>query len=417
MLAFDGITRLQFSQRRNFLKKKKKNYREMEFSAVLNRYKDRTACQKDMLKSRLNFHQEENIMNLIEASIQNMRQFARENGGGNCIDKHWKAVLPEIEEVITVEILLTLYRRHINEPMERWAQEIAWTLQHRDISSLDDATLVVHATARWMWLLSAQDPRFQAFVDNYAQGLIHPPDSIGWAKSSRLWLPISEGTYIQMHRVLISHYRHSLFAQQCWDEVKRRHSTGSNIEKHTFVLLSDSEELRQQRNEGIQWLREESRKIAQDVGEDAMQDWLEKLAALPLHMQIKVVGATRKAIRDRASDIRSKGGQYEHVSFDAEEEIVNSIADESAEALVEELINKEFLQLLSANQPTIEKLLHCNEKIAKRQFKVLQMLTHDANLTSTEIARQLKASKQTIGRDILSIRKNGHLIRKALNSS
>lgn len=361
-------------------------------------------------------------MNIIEASMESIRQFARENCAGQCIDEHWEVVLSEMEEIVTVEILLTLHRRYVNESMRRWAQEIARSLPRRDISDLDDATLVIHATARWLWMRFVSDPKFRDFVDNYAQGLIYPPDSIGWAKTSRLWLPIAQGTYNQIPRVLINHYKHSRFAQQCWNEVKHRHSAGNDIEKHAFVVLSDCEDLRQQRKEGIHWLRSESQRIAPDVGEDAMQDVLENFLALPLHMQIQKIGATRKAIHDRAIDIRRKGGKCELVSLDADVELTNTIPDASLEPNDNGIIRDEFRQLLSDNQLSIEEILSLESpkkrrlKIGKRRFKVMQMLAYEPNLTSTEIANQLKVGNQTIGRDRDVIHRCQAQIREVIHS-
>ena len=355
-------------------------------------------------------------MNLIEAGMEVLRQFAEKNSEGEGIDEHWKVVLPEMEEIVVAEFLLTLHRRHINESMIHSAQETARSLPRRDISDLDDATLVIHATARWTWMHSVCNTRFQAFIDNYARELIHSPNTVDSVESSYLWLPLAEETYKQIHLALITRYAHLQFAQYCWNEVKRRHSADKEIEKHMFVSLSDCEGLRQQASEAMQWLRRESRQIDPDVGEDAMSDCIEKRLRWPLHIQIQKIGTTTKAIRDRAIDIHRKGGKNEHVSLDVEAEFANSIADESAGVENEALIDKEFLQLLSTNQEKIERILHRNAKIGKRRFKVMEMLDQTPTPTPAEIARQLESSDQTIARDIVAIQQSWDLIQEAIHS-
>ena len=168
-------------------------------------------------------------------------------------------------------------------------------------------------------------------------------------------------------------------------------------------MLNDSGELRQEQNEAIQWLCSESRRIAPDVGEDALQDWLEKLSGLPLHIQMQKVGATRKAIRERVVDMQRKGGKYKHISL--EDEHADTITDESTKDPNERMIENEFSQLLLARQKEIEEILVRDSpkkrkaKIGKRRFKVMQMLAHISTLTSIEIAEKLDVSEQTIGRD------------------
>ena len=361
-------------------------------------------------------------MNLIEAGMEVLRQFAENNSEGEGIDEHWKAVLPEMEEIVVAEFLLTLHRRHITESMIHSAQETARSLPRRDIGDLEDATLVIHATARWTWMHSVCNTRFQAFIDNYARELIHPPNTVGWVESSYLWLPLAEETYKQIHLALITRYAHLQFAQYCWNEVKRRHSADKEIEKHMFVSLSDCEGLRQQASEAMQWLRRESRRIAPDVGEDAMSDCIENRLRRPLHMQIQKIGTTPKAIRDRAIDIRRKGAKYECVSFEEKENFADTIPDESLEVPGNETISDEFLQLLIANQKKVEEILsrESPEKrratIGKRRFKVMQMLAHELDLTSVDIAARLKASEQTIGRDREKIKESRPLILEAIYS-
>ena len=57
-------------------------------------------------------------MNLIEVSIEGMRQLAKNDSAGEGIDEHWEAVLPETYDIMANEIFLALYGRFINEPHE-----------------------------------------------------------------------------------------------------------------------------------------------------------------------------------------------------------------------------------------------------------------------------------------------------------
>lgn len=362
---------------------------------------------------------------LVEAGVECMRQIAREDCRGKDIDKHWKAVLPEIGEIIAIEVFLTLQRRYIDESMKREAAHIAQTMQPREISDLDDATLVLHCSVREMWLGFADDPEFQACVDNSVQGLIYPPEPVGWTKPSHLWLPIAEGTVRQTFLALVERYKQYLFAQRCWNEVKRRHSPKNEIEKSAFVLLMDSNEFRQEQSNGLRHLRDESRRLTGDlesgVGEDAMQDWLEKLSALPLHMQIQLVGATQKAIRQGAIDMLRKGGKHQHVPLE-EEESVATISDESLQSPIKQLMDNEFPQRFSENRQKIEEILSRQSpkkrrvKIGKRRFNVMEMLTQTPTPTPAEIARQLESSDQTIARDIVAIKQSWDLIQDAIHS-
>ena len=368
-------------------------------------------------------------MNLIETSLQFMYHFAESDSPGEGIDRYWKSVLPETQVIIENEFFLTLHHHYINELVKREAAQMAQTLAPSDVSDLADATLVLHCLVRGMWLGIAYDPKFHAFVNGNVSGTIHmvrgimrKPDPFLWRKSSYLWLPVSVGVDRQIFLALVEQYKQYRFAQRCWTELTRRHSPGNDVEKYTFVLLTDCDEFRQQRNEAIQWLRDESKRIAPDVGEDAMADCIEKLLRRPLHMQIQKVGATRKAIRQRAMDIMGKGGECKPVSLDAEKTLVNSMVDELSNVSAEEMIGSEFFQLLSANQPQIEEILSRESpekqrpKIGKRRFKVMQMLAHDPDLTSVDIAARLKASEQTIGRDREKIKESRPLILEAIYS-
>ena len=351
-------------------------------------------------------------MNLIDTSIESMRRIAENASVGEGIDEHWKAVLPDSYDIIANEVFLTLNRHYIDELMKCWARDIAQSLPPRDVSNIVDATLVLHIEVREMWLGIADNPEFQAYVDNNVKGVIHAvrgvvhkPNLIEWAKSLRLWPPPSTGFALQFGPALIERYKQVLFAERCWTELRRSCPAGNEFMKHTFVLLNDCDEFDRQRTQGFQWLRDQSNRLDSEVGEDAMQDWLEELSELPLHMQIQKVGVTRKAIHNRAIDMRRKGGKYGHVSFEGNEEHVDGIPDVSLEAPDYEIMSDEFLQLLSANQQKIEELLSQESpkkrqsKIGKRRFEVMQMLTRTPTPTSVEIAKALGASEQTIGRD------------------
>ena len=175
-------------------------------------------------------------------------------------------------------------------------------------------------------------------------------------------------------------------------------------------MLTDYDEFHQ---EAYQWLHDESTRIDPDVGEDAMHDWLKKLLPLPLHIQIEKVGATRKAIRDRVIDIRRKGGKYEHVALD---EFTGTITDQSLEAPDKEMLDNEYTEQLLANRKQIEDILGGDRAvIGKRRFKVMQMLIHTPDLNSSQIAKQLQTSKQTIGRDRNAIKQNWERIQEILH--
>ena len=116
------------------------------------------------------------------------------------------------------------------------------------------------------------------------------------------------------------------------------------------------------------------------------------------------------------------GGKHEHVAFEEKEHLADTIPDESLELPSEGMIDNEFLERFSANQPKIEEILSRESpkkrraKIGKRRFYAMQMLAHEPNLTSVEIAEQLKVGKQTIGRDREKIRESWSLILDAIYS-
>jgi hypothetical protein len=294
--------------------------------------------------------------------------------------------------------------------MRHWAARIAQTVPPRDVGDLDDATLVLNYLVRRMLLSFANNPEYQAIVDNNVGELIFEPNRICWVNSAAgVWLPLSEGTARQIHFSLIERYKQAYFAQHCWAELERRNPR-DEVEKYTFVLLTDCDEFHK---EAYQWLRDKSRRIAPDVGEDAMHDWLKKLLELPLHIQITKSGATLKAIHDRSIDMRRKGGKYQHTTLD---ESTDPIIDQSLEAPDKEIIDDEYIQRFLANQQQIEEILGGDSvAIGKRRFKVMQMLTHTPNLNSSQIAKQLRVSKQTIGRDRNAIKQNWKRIQEILH--
>ena len=342
-------------------------------------------------------------MNLIEASIDMTQHIAEENSQGEGIDSYWKSVLPEIEEIFANEMFLTQHRADINEPMKHKALQIAQKAPLRDVGSLDDAELVLYCWMYNTWWGISDDPAFQVFVDNDVRGFIHLPDRTYWVRPSGLLLPISEGIARQIHFSLIERYKQARFAEYCWDELM--HSIqGSEVKQRMSILLTCSEEFPVEQNEAYQWLLEKIRHLVPDDGEDAMHDWLEKLSRLPLHIRTQKIGVTLTAIKQGAIDIRRKGGQYKPTSL--EDKLVNAIPNESTKNSNEEMMtDEEFSQRLLASQKKIEEILSRESpkkrrlKIGKRRFKVLQMLIDAPTLTSTEIAKRLGESDQTIGRD------------------
>ena len=337
-------------------------------------------------------------MNLMEASIEGMRRIAVANSEGQGIDEHWESVLPEIKDIFENEIFLTLHRLYIDEPMKCEAAQIAQKVSLPDISDLDDAKLTLHCTIREVWLGISDCHEFQTFVDDNIRGFIHPPDPTYWVNPSGIWLPISEGTVKQIFFLLIERYKQACFAQHCYAELVRR-GRKSEVKKYTSVLVADSGDMRQEQNEAMQWFCNKSREIAPDVGEEALQDWLEELSGLPPHVQMQKLGVTLTAIAQGAIDMRRKGGQYKPIPL--EDELANAIPNESTESFNEEdITDEEFSQRLLANQKKIEDILsEGRAELGERRFQVLQILIDTPTLTSTEIAKRLNVSKQTIGRD------------------
>ena len=366
-------------------------------------------------------------MNLIEVGIEGMRQLAENDSAGEGIDEHWAAVLPETYDIMANEIFLALHGRFINESMMRQACEVARSLPLRDVSDIDDAKLYLHCLVRGTWLGIADNPEFQAHVNSNVNGVIHAaqgtipnPQRIGWARTSRLWLPLSEEDLVQIVGALVERFKQYLFSEHCWHELTRRH-VGKEVNKYMFALLTESEVITQKdRKEAYQWLAKLSSKATNGLAgidpHDILHVWWENLKNRSPHVQIQKLGVTPKAIHDLGVDMQRKGGECKPVSLDAEKAFVNSMVDESSDVSAEEMIDNEFLQLLSTYREKIEKILHRNPKIGKRRFKVMQMLAHDSDLTSVEIAERLKASEQTIGRDREKIKESRSLILEAIYS-
>lgn len=358
-------------------------------------------------------------MNLIEASIDAMRRVAEANSEGGEVDSHWESVLPETQDIFANEVFLTLHRSYINESMKHRAVQIAQKAPLRDLRDLDDAKLVLHCWMREAWLGISDNQEFQALVDNNVKEVIYPPDPIRWVNASGMLLPLSEGTARQIHFSLIERYKQAHFAQHCGTELICRIQK-NNVKKHMSILFTCSEEFPVERNKAYQWLREQSKLLVPDGGEDAMHDWLEKLSRLPLHIRMQKIGATLTAIPQLAIDIQRKGGKYKHVSL--EDEHTDTIADESTKDPNEEIIDDEFSQILLAKQKKIEEILSRDSpekrksKIGKRRFQVMQILAQTPTLTSIEIAEKFHVSKQTIGRDRDKIRQSWAQICEVLYS-
>ena len=337
-------------------------------------------------------------MNLIEASIDITQRIAEENSEGEGIDSYWQSVLPEIQNICANEIFLTQHRSDINEPMKHRALQIAQKAPLREVGSLDDAELVIYCWMYKTWWGISDDPAFQAFVDNNVRGFIHLPNRTYWVNPSGILLPISEEIARQIHFSLIERYKQVRFAEHCWDELM--HSIqGSKVKQRMSILLTCSKEFPVEQNEVYQWIRDKSRRIASDVGEDAMQDCLEKLSRLPLHIRTQKLGVILKAISQGASDIRCKGGKYKPTSL--EEEPEEAILDRSTKDSNGGMItDEEFSERFLTNREKVEDILSEGDvQLGKRRFKVLQMLVDAPTLTSTKIAKKLGVSKQTIGRD------------------
>ena len=372
-------------------------------------------------------------MNLIEVSIEGMRQLAKNDSAGEGIDEHWEAVLPETYDIMANEIFLALYGRFINEPMRRQAAQAARNLPLRDVNDINDAKLYLHCLVRGTWLGIADDPEFQAYVDSNVNGVIHTahgiilePQRIGWAKSSLLWLPLSEEDFVRIVGALAERFRQYLFSEHCWHELTSRH-VGKEVDKDMFALLTDSEIVTQKhRDEAYQRLSELSSKATNGLAgidpHDILHVWWEILKNRSPHVQIQKLGVTPKAFHDLGIDMQRKGGKHEHVSLEEREKLTDTIPDESLKSPIKELMDNEFPQRFSANRHKIEEILSRESpkkrraKIGKRRFKVMEMLTQTPTPTPAEIARQLQSSDQTIARDIAVIQQSWDLIQEVIHS-
>ena len=248
-------------------------------------------------------------MNLIEVSIKGMRQLAENDSAGEGIDEHWEAVLPETDNIMANEIFLALHGRFINESMMRQACEVARSLPLRDVSDIDDAKLYLHCLVRGTWLGIADNPEFQAHVNSNVNGVIHAvqgtipnPQRIGWARTSRLWLPLSEEDLVQIVGALVERFKQYLFSEHCWHELTRRH-VGKEVNKYMFALLTESEVITQKdRKEAYQWLAKLSSMATNGLAgidpHDILHVWWENLKNRSPHVQIQKLGVTPKAIHD-----------------------------------------------------------------------------------------------------------------------
>ena len=356
-------------------------------------------------------------MNFVEETVDIINCLARERSEGDEIDPHWKSVLPEVSKIAENEIFLTLHRWYINEPMKMDAAQHAQQARPRDLKDLNDATLHLHCWMRESWLGISDDRAFQSFVDSNLKGFIHPPDPVHWVKPSGILLPISAGTARQIYFSLVERYKQYRFAQHCWDELMRRIRT-SEARMHMTLLLTCSEEFPTEQKKSYEWLHDKAKKIDVDVDvrEDSIHDCLRKMLEMPAHIQVQRSGAILKAIRDRAIDIYRKGGQYESIPLD--DELADAMPDKSAQDLSERMLADEIPQRLLECQPQIEEILSQGRpekrKQGERRFKVIQLLAHTPNLTSSVIANQLRTSEPTICRDRKVIERSRDRIKAVL---
>ena len=365
-------------------------------------------------------------MNFMEANIHAIEQVAKESSAGENIDKHWKHILPEVIDFAGNEIFLILYRAYINVLMKQNAARFAQTFPPRDIGNLNNAELWLHTFTRQWQLTLSEDRGFQALVDQHQRVIYNTTDPVVWVKPSRIWLPHFAELDKKIYLSLVERYKQFFFARRCWTELMHRARQDPYI-KHTFMLVVNPTRLRQdfyrERTEANQWLCNASRRIATNagidpaVGEDAQQDWLEKLFPLPLHEQIEKARATGKAIRQGAIDMQRKGGQYEHVPFD--DHLTNTMPDGSTKDPSAGMIADEIPQRLLECQPQIEGILSQGRpekrKQGKRRFKVMQLLVYTPTLTSSAIANQLRTSEPTICRDRKVIEQSRDRIKEILH--
>lgn len=358
-------------------------------------------------------------MTLIEAHTYAMQEAIKDLLPGRKLDEHWERVLPEALDFAKHEIFLTLHRLYINDSMEQNAARIAQTIPPREIDEIDNATLMVHSIARMYLLRTSNNPDFHALVDDHRTVIYNTTDPVVFVKPSRIWLPHSNGLARQIFRSLVERYKQIFFAQRCYQRCVDRFIQLAQKNKYikpTFILLSDSHGMHQEQRKALRWLSATSRSIASSIGidrntgEDALQNHLTKLLALPLHIQMKKCGATGKAIHDGLIDMSNrKGGKYEHVSFD--EDLTNTMPAESTTDSHEGI----SVEKLRACRSQLEKVLSKGKtKLGKRRFKVMEMLAQ-AYCQKT-IAKALNVSEGTITGDIQIIKKARFRIQGILDS-
>ena len=353
-------------------------------------------------------------MTMMDVTIDVLYQCARETSEGEGIDKHWKAVLPEAIHCVDNEIFLVLHRSEVNPLLEQEAARYVQTLPPRDISNLDDGTLVLHYYTR-LWLMGmSTKPLYHTLVDESYGVSSNTKDAGRWVKPSRIWLPITANFHSQIYSSLVKRYKHYSFADHCYAELLHR-VRKNPYAKHTFIQLTDDPDLYQLRNEGSVRLCEASRRIANDVGappevgEDAKQDWLAKLCPNHCIDRYRTFALLAKLSRgERLTFIIVKAGNYEHVPFD--EDLTNTMPDESTTDSPEGI----GVEKLRAGQSQLEKILSKgNPKAGKRRFKVMEMLTHTS--CQKTIAKALNVSEGTITGDIKIIKKAQVRIQEILN--
>ena len=362
-------------------------------------------------------------MNFMEATIHAIQEALKEASLGEGIDEYWENVFPEALDFAANEIFLTLNRVYINEPMTMKALRIAEDAPPRSIHDLDDTMLMLHYGMR-VWLLRVSARReYQTLVDQSYSVIYDTSNPTRWVKPSPIRRePNFDEIVRKVYFSLVERYRQLHFAQRCRDKLVT-HLQRGKYAKRTFILLHNSHGMRQEQNESIDWLRNDSRGIATsigaapDVGEDALQNHLNKLLALPLHLQVQRCGATGKAIKDSVIDIKRQAGRYEHVYLNDErhnpEELLNPNADELTEDPSERMIAGELPQRLLECQAQIEEILSqgCPAK-GERRFLVLMELL--VQTPQKEIAEQLNTSEATICRDRKIIEQSKERIEEVL---
>ena len=269
------------------------------------------------------------------------------------------------------------------------------------------------------WLGLADNREFQAHVHRHMAPNITPnQQGIGYAKFGELWLPVSTQNFARIIGALAERVRQWVFAEHCYNELRRRH-VGEKVSKYMWALLQPdskviTEENRAEAHKGLTAYSSQVTRNLPDINPlDALHGWWAKLSALHTHTQLLKIRATGVGIRHGAIDMWRKEQRHQRASLE-EAEAVAVNADESLENSDETADN--VRQNLVAHQKEIEAILSCNRKMAARQFQVLLMLTRDRRLTDIEIARRLKKSPQTIGRDMRVLKKKYWKIRDIIES-